>query len=322
MRMALLGIFAGACLAQELAFDAASVKLADPAHPSAGNSGGPGTSDPGRIHRGMLPMIALLTEAYDIQIDRVAGPAWISDFSGQNRYMIDATIPPETTKAQFQAMLQNLLVQRFQLAVHRETRNFPGYDLVVAKDGPKLKESVPSEPPPADVTPAFALLQKPAFDKDGSIVLPPGPRMMSMTGPGVHRLKAQQQPISVLVRDLSDAIPEALGADLMAEPGTPRARVADKTGLTGKYDFTLEFACAGCQGLGAMAAWLPAIAAARAQAQADAPPASVASEPAGSGLPAIFAALEKQLGLKLEKTKDVPLEVIVVDHVDKVPTAN
>jgi uncharacterized protein (TIGR03435 family) len=42
----------------------------------------------------------------------------------------------------------------------------------------------------------------------------------------------------------------------------------------------------------------------------------------GSGLPDIFVAIEKQLGLKLVKTKDIPLEVIVVDHVDKVPTGN
>jgi hypothetical protein len=39
-------------------------------------------------------------------------------------------------------------------------------------------------------------------------------------------------------------------------------------------------------------------------------------------LPDIFVVIEKQLGLKLVKTKGIPLEVIVVDHVDKVPTGN
>jgi uncharacterized protein (TIGR03435 family) len=57
------------------------------------------------------------------------------------------------------------------------------------------------------------------------------------------------------------------------------------------------------------------------RAPADAPP-PAAGEPTGNGLPNIFAAVEKQLGLKLEKTKDVPVDVIVVDRVDKVPAAN
>jgi len=88
---------------------------------------------------------------------------------------------------------------------------------------------------------------------------------------------------------------EALGGDTM-DLSAPKARVTDKTGLTGKYSYTLEFACEGCRGPGAAE-----------------PPADLAT---------IFVAIEKQLGLKLEKTKDIPLDVIVVDHVDKTPTGN
>jgi uncharacterized protein (TIGR03435 family) len=91
--------------------------------------------------------------------------------------------------------------------------------------------------------------------------------------------------------------------------------VTDKTGLTGKYDFTLEFSCAGCNtgALGAMLAPRP---------PGDAPAAEAASEPQGGGFPNIFVAMEKQLGLKLNKVQDIPLDVIVIDRVDKVPTAN
>ena len=128
-------------------------------------------------------------------------------------------------------------------------------------------------------------------------------------------LTAQQEPISALVRHLWAGIPEALGGDL-SDLALPRARVTDKTGLRGKYDFTLEYACEGCRGLGAMAANLPLLAG---RVQADPPP---ASDPAGNGLPTIFAALEKQLGLRLAKTHDIPLDVIVVDRVEKVPTEN
>jgi uncharacterized protein (TIGR03435 family) len=49
---------------------------------------------------------------------------------------------------------------------------------------------------------------------------------------------------------------------------------------------------------------------------------AAASDQSGGGLPTIFTAVEKQLGLRLEKVKDVPLDVIVIDHVDKVPTEN
>jgi uncharacterized protein (TIGR03435 family) len=313
LRATALGcLIAGLCLAQQPAFDAASVKVLDPAaRPSFGNTGGPGTADPGRIHWCCSPLITLLMKAYDIQTDQVSGPSWIFDFMGPNRYLIDATMPPDTTKAQFQSMLQNLLAERFHLAVHHETRNFPGYELVVAKDGPKLKAAVHDPNAPADGAPV-----KPMFAKDGRFQFPPGPRMGQMEGKGTLRLQAQEEPISALVASLGSMITQALGTDLMTDLSAPKARVTDKTGLAGKYDFTLEFACDGCRGLGAMAANLPIFAG---RAQAD-PPA--ASEPAGSGLPNIFVAFEKQLGLKLEKVKDVPLDVIVVDRVEKVPTAN
>lgn len=80
----------------------------------------------------------------------------------------------------------------------------------------------------------------------------------------------------------------------------------DKTGLMGTYDFTLEFACGGC---------VAASAAGASSGAAD-------GTAVGGDGPSIFVALEKQLGLKVVKAQDIPLEVIVVDHVDKAPTAN
>ena len=83
-----------------------------------------------------------------------------------------------------------------------------------------------------------------------------------------------------------------------AEAGAPVPVVADKTGLTGKYDFSLNFACMYCGGV---------------------PPPSTGEL---DDAPNIFVALEKQLGLKLEKTKDVAVDVLVIDSADKVPTEN
>jgi len=64
-------------------------------------------------------------------------------------FEIVAIMPPETTKDQFHVMLQNLLVERFKLTMHRETKELPMYALVVAKGGPKMTESK-EVPPPQD----------------------------------------------------------------------------------------------------------------------------------------------------------------------------
>jgi uncharacterized protein (TIGR03435 family) len=97
-------------------------------------------------------------------------------------------------------------------------------------------------------------------------------------------------------------------------PGFPQPRVVDKTGLTGKYTFILEYSSEAGAGL-RMA--MPS------QGPADAPPAGpAAADDPGGGAPNIIVAIQKQLGLRLDKTADIPLEVIVVDSVDKTPTEN
>ena len=305
MRAALAGIMAaGVAVAQQPAFDATSVKVFD----RAAGPPTPETTDPGRIHFGGAIMLNLLMWAFEAQSDQIVGPAWISDFGGPNRYEITATMPPGTTKEQVRLMLQNLLVARFHLAVHHETRNFPGYELSVAKDGPKLKVSIPDPNEPPEGAPQ----QKPTF-KDGHYEFPPGPRMMVSMGIGSTKIEAHEKSISDLLVGLGPMITEALGADIM-DPG-PRARVVDKTGLTGRYDFTVQWECKGCRGLAGMN--LPLLAG---RGQPDSP--GAASEPAGSGLPTIFVVFEKQFGLELKKVKDIPLDVVIVDHVDKLPTAN
>jgi uncharacterized protein (TIGR03435 family) len=85
--------------------------------------------------------------------------------------------------------------------------------------------------------------------------------------------------------------------------GAKLPRVTDKTGLTGRYNFTLEFACGSC--VAAVSINSPAEAA-----------------PLPEDGPTIFAALEKQLGLKVVKAPDVALDVLVIDRIDRIPTAN
>jgi uncharacterized protein (TIGR03435 family) len=71
-----------------------------------------------------------------VAADQISGPGWIRDFSGPDLYEIAATMSPDTTKEQFQLMLQNLLAERFHLVVHHETRMFSGYVLSVARGSP------------------------------------------------------------------------------------------------------------------------------------------------------------------------------------------
>jgi uncharacterized protein (TIGR03435 family) len=263
-------------------FDAASIKVVKLAsHPIFGNRGGPGTSDPGRIHLCCVGMFSLLMRAYDVELDQIVGPDWIMENMGPNLYEVDATMPPDTTSAQYQLMMQQLLQERFHLQTHRETRNFPGYELRIADGGPKLKEAMPD--PNAE------------------------PQMLTSLGWGVIIVQVRQKPIGDLVKVLGRMINQSLGEnpnDFLS----PKARVLDRTGLTGTYDFTLRFSCELCQ----FAATNGAVAF---------PPAPLPSDSPG-GEPGIFAALQKHLGLKLNKVKDVPLDLLIVDRVEKTPTAN
>lgn len=70
---------------------------------------------------------------------RVSGPDWI----GTTRFDIVAKIPEGAAKEQVPAMLKTLLEDRFKLKVHRENREYPVYAIIVAKNGPKLKEAAP-----------------------------------------------------------------------------------------------------------------------------------------------------------------------------------
>jgi uncharacterized protein (TIGR03435 family) len=93
--------------------------------------------------------------------------------------------------------------------------------------------------------------------------------------------------------------------------------LVDKTGLTDKYDFKLEYSTAGLPGR----AVPERVTAARAAVDAAAGVAPTPIDNANDPAPDLFAALEKQLGLKLEKSK-APLDVVVIDHIEKTPTEN
>ncbi len=172
-------------------------------------------------------------------------------------YDITAKVPAGTAPEQFDEMLRNLLEERFHLQVHHETRVLPAYDLVLRRGSHKLKPSewVPLAVP--DPVPGEHFLgNAPIFrtGRDGNSLI---------TGRGAKT--------SELVKMLRVAL---------------HRRVQDKTGLTGKYDFTVEY-----------------------------------SDRAGGTAPYIIDAVREQLGLDLTATK-ISVDGVVVDQMDKTPTEN
>jgi uncharacterized protein (TIGR03435 family) len=219
------GVASGQAAAKRPSFEVASVKPSGPT--SVRNfGGGPGTDDPGRYTATRAHLLDLVFEAYDLKMyEQVSGPGWIDE----EEYDVTAKVPPETSRRGFRTMLQNLLAERLRLQIHHETREFRVYELVVAKNGPKLK--------PAGEPHKGAPSTSQVRASRGQSALPPGePDMVEVFGPDTCRLTAQQEPTSELASALSG--PMAAGL-----------KVIDKTGLTGKYDFALYYSWKATGGL-------------------------------------------------------------------------
>jgi uncharacterized protein (TIGR03435 family) len=129
----------------------------------------------------------------------------------------------------------------------------------------------------------------------------------------VEKTKYQERTMAEFISNLGFLIGSSQGKSVL--DGFLQPRVVDKTGLTGKYTFILEYYNAGTAQLTRQ---LAGLAQSRADSATGNSPPAAASDPGGG--PTIFTAIQKQLGLRLDKTADVPLDVIVVEGVDKVPT--
>ena len=213
-----------------------------------------------------IPLDFLVSHAYGISRDLISGgPNWIVS----SRYDVEAKVAgadvaewQRLDPSQRNSMLQPLLADRFKLKVHKETKLRPIYELVIAKNGPKLKEAKPGD----------------TGTKGTNRVSRPG---MTLIAP------RQGIPIAMLADRLSEIL---------------HRTIVDKTGLTGKYDITLEWASE--------------------DGPAPMPPGpggdqrrTDSAPPPDTG-PSIFTAIQEQLGLKLQSTKG-PVETLVIDHVEQ-----
>jgi uncharacterized protein (TIGR03435 family) len=211
--------------------------------------------------------------AYAVKEYQIVGPGWLDATDETTRFVIDATMPAGTTKDQLRVILQNLLAERFKLGVHRVERARAKYSLVLAKNGPKMKE----------------LAEAAASNDDGS--LPPGARSTGQTDAygfpnwkmplqggtwrfvmnGRGRIGGERATMQDLANELS--------AWQLKSP------VTDETGLKAKYDFVLTYSMPDRRA-----------------------PSGDSSEPMES-LPDVFGALQSQLGLRLEPNRG-PVDVI------------
>lgn len=216
-----------------------------------------------------VPLISVLCDGFRTQLSQISGaPPWVS----KRHFNIEAKVDPdEAAKIASlnldarRAMLLPLVVERFHLRYHLEKREVTVYGLVVAKGGIKMKEITPAAPGSKEVS-------QPSF-------------LLNM-GPG--RLESNGTPLAFLVLRLSDELGKT---------------VVDRTGLSGKYAFVLE--------------WAPE----RSIDSVSAPGESRSqAEPAETTAPSIFTAVQEELGLKLEPSKQL-CDVVVIDSIE-MPTEN
>jgi uncharacterized protein (TIGR03435 family) len=201
----------------------------------------------------------LIAAAYDLSPQAVSGgPAWVDS----DRWDILAKTPGEVRPnlGEQMSMLLQLLNERFKLSYHREPKQLSIYTLTVAKGGSKLKESVVSP----DATP------------EGP------PPLVFVFSPIGARLAARYA-----------TVPEF--ASVLQRSPLDRP-VIDRSGLSGRYDFDLEFSPD-------ERLWGGAV-----------------SRPENSDKPDLFSAIQEQLGLRLEPTKG-RVDTLVIDQIER-PSEN
>jgi uncharacterized protein (TIGR03435 family) len=196
-------------------------------------------------------LIYLLERAYGIQSNQIIGaPAWAST----DKYDVTAKTSAEgrATDAQMKRMFRELLDERFKIRSHWAKKQLKVYEIVIARDGPKLTKS----------------------ETQGDV------HENNHERPGAHTF------INFSMANLGDA----LGRYYLGRP------VVDKTGLKGRYDFTLNWTLdefqEGVQGI------------------------KSTQQEGIDEAPDLFTAIQQQLGLKLKPAKDA-VDVLVIDHIDR-----
>ena len=201
------------------------------------------------------------------------------------RFDFDVRIPNGTAKDQFDRMLQNLLRERFKLAFHYERKEVPIYELSMGSVGPKMKPASPGVPTPPDES------WTQGVDKDGYPTWPAG--VSRLSGSSGH---FRWTTFNLSTPDIAKTLSEQSGR-----------LVVDATGLKGEYDVDLKWVVDFYSLMSEMA-----------KAELEEQVGRPLESPSG---PTLVRAVQDQLGLKMSSKKGSG-EVVVIDHVEKVPIEN
>ncbi len=225
--------------------------------------------------------------AYGVKPQQIEGPDWL----GQARFDLAATIPADGSAAQLEGMLQSLLADRFKMTMHREKKEFPVYALGVARGGAKLQPSAAGpEPVTAEKQPEVNVA---AGGSSAGVGADLGGGSSFMFGN--NKLEVKKLTMTDFAEVLTRFVDRA---------------VINETGLTGKYDATLELAPED---------YMPVLIRSAVNAGVVLPPQALRMLDGANADP--FSNPLRTVGLTLESRK-APLDVIVVDAIAKTPTEN
>ena len=213
-------------------------------------------------------------------------PGWVN----MERFDIKARVDGRPSKEQLRQMMRTLLADRFKLVVHKETREAPVFALVlssVGKTGPALQTHPANEacPTSAAIVPTPGSAPEPRPEKATGTNLPEVCGVLAHLAPSVPgRVRFGGRDVTLDL--LASSLPTQTGMATVSRP------VVDKTGLTGTFDFSLE--------------WMPDMSGPQ--------PDAATAQPEESG-PTFGEAIREQLGFKLKPEKG-SVEILVIDHVE------
>jgi uncharacterized protein (TIGR03435 family) len=268
-------------------FEVTSVKSnKSSAQPSSRFPLGPGDAFvPGNLFSATnQPLIAYLRFAFRLsQGDLLDLPTWVSD----EHFDIAGGATGSATKDEMRLMMRSLLADRFKLKVHNERRTNPAFNMVLARVGqigPQLKANTDGNAcagySTEETTVAVPTLRPTEPSSKSGLQLPPilcgTLGQISASAPDKARIGGRKVTTERI-------------AGFLRNPFTGIDRqVFDRTGLTGTFDFSLEWS----------------------------PERDIAGAPdQGASGPSFLEALQKQLGFKLVATT-APAEVLIIDHLD------
>ena len=227
-----------------------------------------------------------IVTAYRVMPQQVDGPEWLA----QVRFDVAGKIPDAGSPEQMPEMLQALLADRFKLTMHRESREFQVYALIVGKGGLKIQES-PADRTDAPGAPAAVDVAAGGDGRSVAVDLGGGASFTLAN----NRLDARKMTMPAF-------------ADMLTR--FYDRPVVDATGLTGRFDLTLDIA---------PEEYTPMMIRAAVNGGVPMPPQALRLLDGASGDP-LSPALQNA-GLMLERRR-APLDVIVVESMLKAPIEN